>query len=140
MAERRSLHVARSQVLSARLLRFALVGGATSVAFALAVAALVDAAAVSPAIAAALAYLGLLPVNYVGHRRATWRSQAPRRPEVIRFLCVHGLTMATCTVVMAAVTGPMGQPHWAGSLVIVVFAPVMNFALFDRWVFRSRAG
>lgn len=118
----------------ARLIRFGAVGATTSAAYALVVAALVP--SVSEATAAALAYLALLPVNYLGHRRATFRSRAPSRPEMMRYLAVHAVTMATCMAIMHGVTAGLGQSHWAGSAIIVVLAPVMNFALLHRWVFR----
>jgi putative flippase GtrA len=118
----------------ARLIRFGAVGATTSAAYALVVAAL--APVMAEATAAALAYLALLPVNYLGHRRATFRSRAPSRPELVRYLAVHSVTMATCMAVMQGVTAGLGQSHWAGSAVIVVLAPVMNFVLLQRWVFR----
>jgi putative flippase GtrA len=126
-----------SQALPARLIRFGAVGGATSLGYALGVAGLVEWAGAAPTLAAALAYGALLPLNYLGHRRATWRSRAPRRPEVLRFLAVHGVTALVCTALMAVATGPLGLSHWAGSLVIVITAPVLNFAMFDRWAFRG---
>ncbi len=125
-----------SQALPARLARFALVGGLTSAAYALVVAALVPFTA-EPA-AAALAYLALLPVNYAGHRRATFRSQAPTGPELRRYLAVHGVTLAACAGVMAAATGLFGASHWAGSALIVVLAPTLSFGLLHLWVFRHR--
>lgn len=124
----------RSQSLPARLIRFGAVGGVTSAAYALVVAALV--AWVSEPVAAALAYLALLPVNYLGHRRATFRSRAPSAPELTRYLAVHGVTLLACMVVMLGVTSGLGASHWAGSAVIVVMAPALNFALLHLWVFR----
>lgn len=124
----------RSPALTARLIRFGAVGGITSAAYALIVAAL--APDTGEALAAALAYLALLPVNYLGHRRATFRSRAPSRPELLRYLAVHAATMATCTAVMHGVTAGLGQSHWAGSAIIVIMAPVLNFVLLHRWVFR----
>lgn len=136
MPEGRRAWLVTSQALPARLIRFGAVGGATSLGYALVVAGLVEGAGAAPTLAAALAYGALLPLNYLGHRRATWRSHAPRRPEVLRFLTVHGVTALVCTALMAGATGPLGLSHWAGSMVIVIAAPVMNFAMFDRWAFR----
>lgn len=126
----------RSQALSARLIRFAAIGASTSVAYTLLVAALVD--FVSEPAAAALAYLALLPVNYLGHRRATFRSRAPTGRELTRFLKVHGLTLIACAAVMMAVTAGLGASYWVGSAVIVVMAPALNFALLHVWVFPHK--
>jgi putative flippase GtrA len=133
MAERAG-RLWQSQALSARLARFALVGGLTSGVYALVVAGLVPFMP-EPA-AAAVAYLVLLPVNFIGHRRATFRSRAPTGPELARYLAVHGITLTACAGVMALVTSVFGASHWAGSALIVVLAPVLNFVLLDRWVFR----
>lgn len=130
----RAAWLLRSQAPSARLIRFAAVGASTSAAYALVVAGLVD--FVTETTAAALAYLALLPVNYLGHRRATFRSRAPTRPELLRYLAVHGITLLACMAVMLAVTAGLGASHWAGSAVIVVMAPVLNFVLLHLWVFR----
>ena len=124
----------RSQAPSARLIRFALVGAGTSAAYALVVAGLVE--FVSETVAAALAYLALLPVNYLGHRRATFRSRAPTRPELLRYLALHAVTLLACMAAMLAMTAGLGASHWAGSAVIVVMAPALNFVLLHLWVFR----
>lgn len=124
----------RSQAPPARLIRFALVGAGTSAAYALVVAGLVE--FVSETVAAALAYLALLPVNYLGHRRATFRSRAPTRPELLRYLAVHAVTLLACMAAMLAMTAGLGASHWAGSAVIVVMAPALNFVLLHLWVFR----
>ncbi len=124
----------RSQSLAARMIRFGAVGGVTSAAYALVVAGLV--AWVSEPVAAALAYVALLPVNFLGHRRATFRSRAPSGPELARYLGVHGVTLVACVAAMQGVTAGLGASHWAGSAVIVVLAPVLNFVLLHLWVFR----
>lgn len=126
----------RSQALPARLIRFGLVGGTTSAAYALVVAGLVR--WVSEPVAAALAYLALLPLNYIGHRRATFRSDAPRRPEQLRYLLMHAVTLVACMATMQGITAGLGASHWAGSAAIIVLAPILNFALMHLWVFRSR--
>lgn len=127
--------VLRSADRRARLIRFGVVGGATSLAYGVLVAVQVEGLHLSAPVAAALSYLGLMPLNYLGHRRATWRSAAPRRPEVQRFVLAHGVTMLACTALMAVVNGGLGWPYWAGSALIIVLAPVMNFVLFELWVF-----
>jgi len=124
----------RSQSLTARAIRFGAVGTVTSAGFALMVAGLVG--WVTEPVAAALAYLLLVPVNYLGHRRATFRSRAPTGTELARYLAVHGATLLVCASMMQGVTAGLGQSHWVGSAAIVVLAPVMNFSLLHLWVFR----
>lgn len=123
----------RSSRRGARLLRFGLVGGATSAGYVLAVALL--AGVMAEPLAAAIAYLALVPVNYLGHRRATFRSRAPGGPELLRYLAAHGATMLACMAAMHLVVAAGGS-HWAGSAVILLLAPAMNFLLLDLWVFR----
>jgi putative flippase GtrA len=125
----------RSPTLMARLIRFAAVGGSTSAAYVLIVAGLVG-LVYEPA-AAALAYLVLLPVNFYAHRRATFQSRQPTRPELVQYLAMHGVTLVACTVAMWLVTGGLGGIHWVGSAVIVVLTPVMNFAMMHLWVYRN---
>jgi putative flippase GtrA len=125
-----------SQALPARLIRFGLVGGMTSAAYGLVVAGLVS--WVSEPVAAALAYLALLPLNYIGHRRTTFRSDAPRWPEQLRYLMMHAVTLVACMAAMQGITAGLGASHWTGSAVIIVLAPVLNFALMHLWVFRAR--
>lgn len=127
----------RSPTTMARLLRFGAVGGATSLGYALLVAGLVT--WLPEPLAAGLAYLAMVPVNYLGHRRATFRSAAPTRPELLRFLAVHGVTLLASMAAMQLVTAGLGLSHWIGSLAIMVLAPVLNFVLLQLWVFGARA-
>ena len=129
--------VLRSADQQARLIRFAVVGGATSLGYGILVVVQVECLRISAPAAAGLSYLLLMPLNYMGHRRATWRSAAPKRQEVQRFVLAHGVTMLACTALMAVVNGGLGWPYWTGSALIIVLAPVMNFVLFELWVFTQ---
>jgi putative flippase GtrA len=137
VAEDLYTRMVRSEARSARVIRFATVGIATSAGYVIVVAILADLANVRSVFAAAVTYLVFLPINYLGHRRITWNSYMPKRFEIIRFLSVHGFTLLACMVIMAIFTEVMQMSHWAGSMTIVIFAPILNFVMFDLWVFRS---
>lgn len=127
--------IIRSPAFPARIFRFAAVGGATSAGYFIFVAAMVH-AEFAEGFAAALAYLVFLPLNYIGHRRLTWRSKVPKSLEVLRFLGVHGITMLTCMTIMVFTIEVLYLSYWIGSLLIVVIAPLLNLSMFNIWVFR----
>lgn len=129
--------LATNDGLVARLLRFAVVGGSTSGLYVLVVAVLVELGEIVPGLAAALAYVLLLPISFLGHKHATFRSSWPLWPEVARFLGLHGITALVSVSVMGVAVNGLDLPHWGGSVAISVLAPVINFVLLHFWVFHS---
>lgn len=129
--------VERSKLRNFRILRFLVVGGATSLGYVIAVAVLVDGIGHSEGLAAGIAYLLMLPVSFFGHKLFTYQSKQRTLPASIRFVAVHGITAAICAGVMWIINAHLGATHWFGSATIVVIAPAINFILMEIWVFAK---
>jgi len=124
--------------LISRITRFVFVGGATSVGYVILVAVLVDGFWLRPDLSAAISYVVMLPVNFLGHKHVTYRSKRPPFREAAAFLGMHAVTAAICAFVMWLVTGPFGAIYWIGSAAIVVIAPLANLLMMEFWVFAAK--
>ena len=122
-----------------RLLRFALVGAVTGGIFAALVAVFVDMLGLAEGVAAGLAYVLLLPPNFLAHKKTVFRSRNPALPEWLRYLGMHLFTAGVSMAVMTLVTGPLALPHWIGSIAVIAAAPVINLVLMEFWVFPKPA-
>lgn len=139
MIGRAGQHIARSQHFGIRLLRFGSVGAATGLVFAGLVALMVDGVGLRESHAAGLAYLALLPPNFLAHKHSVFRSRQPALPEVLRYLGMHAIALLSSMAVMAALTGPLGMSHWVGSVVVIGVVPLISLALMELWVFPGRS-
>lgn len=131
-------HLVTSPALWPRLLRFAVVGGMTGLAFAAIVAVMVELFGLRAPLAAGGAYALLLPLNFAAHKAAVFRSRHPVLAEWMRYLGMHALTLVLSMAVMAVVTDAAELPHVIGSVAVIAAAPVVNLVLMDLWVFRNR--
>lgn len=130
--------VAEKDPYLGRLIRFALVGALTGTVFAGLVAILVDGLGLREGIAAGLAYVLLLPPNFLAHKKAVFRSRRPALPEWLRYLVMHCITAGISMAVMTLATGPLQLSHWVGSIAVIAAAPVVNLILMEFWVFPQR--
>ncbi|MCC5993132.1 MAG: GtrA family protein [Rhodobacteraceae bacterium] len=129
---------ATSQRFGIRLIRFVFVGAATGLLFAGLVALMVDGLGLRESHAAGLAYIALLPPNFLAHKHSVFRSRQPAWPEVLRYLGMHAVALLSSMGVMAALTGPLGLSHWLGSVAVICVVPLINLALMELWVFPGK--
>lgn len=127
---------ATSQHFLVRFIRFALVGATTGLLFAGLVAVMVDGLGVRNSFAAGLAYLGLLPLNFIAHKRGVFRSRQSAVPEVLRYLTMHAVALVLSIGVMGALTGPLGASHWLGSFAVIAIVSLFNLIVMELWVFQ----
>jgi putative flippase GtrA len=119
-----------------RVLRFVLVGGSSTLAYgALAVAA-VDWLGIDPVPATVLAYVAVMPLNFLLQRSFTFRSTQEMRSELPRFLLVHGLNIAGSFALMLLVVEVLHVDYRWAVAGTMTFVPVLVFLAMDSWVFR----
>jgi putative flippase GtrA len=123
--------------LSARAVRYALVGLGNGVVFSGTAAFAVSILHMSPVVASALGYLCSVPLSFIGHRSFTFRSQNAWQGEAGRFLLVHSCCLAASVLIMSTVTG-MGLPYYQGLAGAVLLVPIINFLVSNFWVFAKR--
>ena len=75
--------------------------------------------------------------SYVLNRRFTFRSHAPRAPELGRFALVQLVGLAADLVLLSAAVGGLGLPRLAAQILVFPAASAMTFVLSRQWAFRS---
>lgn len=119
-----------------RFLRFALVGGASTLFYGVVTTGLVERAGIAPVSASVLGYLAAAPVNFLLQRGFAFRSGNRVHHDLPRYLLVHAGNIAASAGVMHVVVSVLHAPYLFGVLATMTFVPVVVFLLLDRWVFR----
>lgn len=123
--------------LSARAIRYALVGVGNGAVFAGTSVLAVSLFNIHPIAASGLGYLCSVPLSFVGHRNFTFRSENAWQGEAGRFLLVHSCCLAASVIIMSTVTA-MRMPYSLGLLGAVLLIPLVNFLVSNFWVFTRR--
>jgi putative flippase GtrA len=130
----------RRDGLPGRIVRFALVGGLSTLAYGACAWLAVDRLRLSPLVATLLAYLLVIPLNFLLQRSFAFRSAGTMRHEIPRFIVVHGLNMGASFVAMWSVTVAFGLDYRWGILATMCIVPALVFIALEGWVFRAAAG
>ena len=126
---------------SARILRFALIGGISTLLYA-AVTLLLSSpgvAGLDATPASVAAYLIGAVFSYCGHRIVTFMSDGAVGFEIARFAAATVAGLALSTLLAAALTDLAGLPVWIPVALASTLVPVMNFIIFRNYVFVGRA-
>ena len=123
-------------MLFGQLVRFGLVGGLSTVVYAVIYWPLAT-YVIHPVLAVVVAFVVAASVGYVLHsgwsfkghgRRETGRTQ-------LKFVLVQGFGMLLNAIFTWVLTGPVGGPTWWPLVPAVLVTPFATFALNRRWVF-----
>jgi len=122
-----------------RFVRFGLVGGVSTLIYAVFAGVFTLRLGVSPVVASVLAYcLGAI-FSFTAHRRITFRSARPVVEEAPRFAGISFAGWIVAILSPLVLTDTWHLP----ALVAIVFAsvavPIMSFIGLERFVFRPRA-
>jgi putative flippase GtrA len=125
-----------------RLLRFTAVGLAAMAAYAVLVT-LLSAVGLSPQwLASGAAYALAAVWSYIGHRRFSFRSDAPHAVAGPRFVVVTLTGQALAIAIPAAITDLAGYPGHLATILVCLICPGVSFILNSSFVFADgqRAG
>ena len=129
----------RGRALLAQAARFLAAGGtATAVHYALLVA-LVEPGLLPPTPATCVGYATAAALNYGLRRRFVFRSRAPHRRTLPRYLVVLGAGFGLNGGLMALGAGLLGLPYAAVQVVATGLVTAWNFAAHRLWTFREAA-
>ena len=123
--------------MKAPLLRFALVGGAGSLAYVVLLWSMVDVLGWPVVPASCAAFLPVVVQNYVLHRAWTFRSGAPHGQALPEFLLVSLAGLGINAGLMALGAGWLGLHYIAVQLVAIGTVVACNF-FGAQWIFRAR--
>jgi putative flippase GtrA len=123
------------QAALAKLLRFTMVGLAAMAAYAIAVTALAALGLRPQWLASGLAYAIAAIWSYIGHRRFSFRSDAPHAVAGPRFVVVTLTGQALAIAIPALITDVAGYPGHVATLAVCLVCPAVSFLLNSSFVF-----
>jgi putative flippase GtrA len=74
--------------------------------------------------------------SYTLNRRWTFRSRAPRGPELARFVCVQAVGLGVNLALLAGLVELAGIPHVVAQVLAFPAASIVTFALSRQWAFK----
>jgi putative flippase GtrA len=117
-------------------LRFAAVG-VTNTLLSTAIFAVLFHLGVHYLLASALAFAVGALNSYTLNRRWTFRSHAPRGPELARFVGVQAVGLGVNLALLAALVEVAGIRHVVAQLLAFPVASLVMFALSRQWAFKN---
>ena len=120
------------------MLRFGITGGLLTVLVAGGYWLIAELTPIHPQIALTMSYLVFTPLGYLLHSRWSFKGHGARdRAAVrgIRFLTVNTTGFLLNQLFVWYFVRHLGGPIWWSVVPIVLFTPLVTFALNRRWVF-----
>ena len=117
-----------------RLVRYGLVGAATTVVFYSATIGAVELAGVRPVAASLLAQVVTIGVAYYGHALISFQVE-PKPGYLLRFVIITAITMAANWGGTQLITGYLSQSYLASMIVVSVLVPTVSYLCNRFWVF-----
>jgi len=120
-----------------RVVRYGFAGLAISIVYSLAVVVLVAGLHVAgPTAASVIAFILVLPIGYVTHRRVTFLDAVPDPLMPLRFAVTTAASFGVAIGGMYVVTDVLGKSYLLGIALNWLVIPAMNFLIYCLWVFR----
>lgn len=120
---------------AARILRFSVVGLGAMAAYAVIVSALTLSGLRPAWLASGLAYALAAIWSYVGHRRFSFRSDAPHAVAGPRFVVVTATGQGIAIAIPALMTDLGGWPAIHATIAVCIICPAVSFLLNAFFVF-----
>jgi putative flippase GtrA len=116
------------------IVRYGLVGAATSVVFYSADIGAVELAGIPPATASLSAQVVTIGVAYYGHALISFQVK-PKRDDFIRFVIITAITMAANWSATELITGYLAQSYLASMIIVSGLVPALSYLCNRFWVF-----
>ena len=118
-----------------RVLRFAVLGGASTALYIGIVVLGTSVLHIPPLLMNVIGYLAVLPINFVLHRNFTFIARSAVTAQVQRFLIVHSFNIMTSSLVYV-VADLFNAPTLVAIIGVCIVVPACQFLALDLWVFR----
>ena len=115
------------------LIRFAAVGGAATLLYAVLTWTGIKTLHAAPALASAAAYLLAALFSFLGHRYITFLSTGSHVVEAAKFVFLTACGLAVATGVMQ-LAGALHWPTIVGIVIVSGAIPIINFFVLKLWV------
>lgn len=127
-----------SLVLSARWIRFGLVGGAATLTYYLLGLLFVNLMAMPLLAGNGAAYILSFFVSYAGQSRWTFQAKGPESSMLARFAAAQAAGLAINSAIIA-ICSRIGMIYELSMLVAIVIVPVFVYLICKYWVFPAKA-
>ncbi len=125
-------------MLLRQLKRFAITGGAATIAHVVAGLALHHFAGLSPLWANFFAFLTAWIVSYLGNWFWTFEARTTHRYSAPRFLIVALGSFALNQAIVWFTTGILDWPFWLALVPVVIIVPLAGFLASRYWAYNDR--
>lgn len=119
-----------------RYVRFGLVGAISSLIYAVVVIVATKLFGTSPVAASVLGYAAAIPINFLGQKHYTFRSDRPAHHEMLQYAVVQLLNMAAAAFV-TYVVDRFGLSIYVAIVAVIVVIPTMTYLMLKLAVFRT---
>jgi len=130
----------RGRSFLAKLLRYGVVGGLSSVLYGICTWLLVQVASLSPVTASVTGYVLAIPFSFFMQKKFAFRSDARARLEAPRFLLVHTINIIASIGIMHMTTSVLRLDYRFGVVQTMVLIPLLSFIAMNSWVFHRSGG
>lgn len=123
-----------------QLLFFVLVGGSGAVAFILLSTFAIERRTGAPDwVVSALCYAALILPVYLAHRSLSFRSDAPHRRALPRYVATQVCAVALAALISYGIYAIPGVPTLAAAFLVSALTAVFTFVVLKLWAFAQRA-
>lgn len=117
------------------LIRFGLVGVGATLLYGILTTLLIY-SNIAPLVASTIAYCICATYGYMGHRIFSFKSKAPRTPEIYKFAIMNIGSLILATIVMSVASGVFNAPI-IGTFIVMTMIPISNFFIAKLYVFSN---
>ena len=117
---------------------FLLVGASGALAYVL-LSSLLEHYGLSPTLASVASYLICIPIVYLAQRKIAFRSDAPHRAALPKYVAAQLLGVALAAVLPGAMMAQFNAPAPLAFAAVAATIAVTNFLLLRFWAFSNRS-
>ena len=132
------LRAIASRFWEARFVRFLIVGGLSSLTYAIFAAIILYNTAIAPYIGSAIAYLLAIVPNFLGQKYLTFRSKGAFVLEIPRFAAVQGANLVLSSAIMHIGVVELEWSYNIAILIVVVLIPIISYIAMSLFVFVAK--
>lgn len=118
------------------VVRFALVGAASSVAYAVIMMVSASYFGLAPWVSSVVAYLSAMIINFPLQRNFTFISTGDVRREGLKYLGVHLANLLVSVAIVHLIVDVLQWPVLVSVIAVVVVVPLIQFLILETWVFK----
>ena len=123
-------------LLRHKLVRFAIVGGGTALAYILLYMAFL-AVGLPQVVANGVAFLLAVILQYAGQAAFTFGQPLQDRKQISRFCVMVGLGFVSSALITGPISLMVGLTPWVAAAIVTVLLPIQNYIFMTLWVFVS---